>query len=240
MEYVASQLISAMGGVPVALIYVIAGVWVGLNSAGLNVPTEPVMLFVGSLAATVGTRGEAHAGRINVLLAILATAVGSVLFGVLAYVLGKRYGNQVIQRVGRYVGLPSTRADHIELWLRHRGLLGVTISRLVPLVRSFSALISGMAEIPMNTFLIGTFLGSAIYCGIWLLLGAWLGAEYVEVFRGLDHLGWFGVAAVVVLILAIWTLHRYGRFLALRQLAAHFHLFHHLRHKQATPGVADI
>jgi membrane protein DedA with SNARE-associated domain len=230
-----------MGGVPVALIYLIAALWVGLNSAGLNVPTEPVMLFVGSLAATARatTVATASHGRVNVPLAIFAMAVGSVLFGLLAYTLGQRYGNQAIQRFGRYVGLPSTRADHIELWLRHRGLTGITLSRLVPLVRSFSALISGMAEIPMRTFLIGTFVGSAIYCAIWLLLGAWLGSDYVEVFRGLDHLGWVGVASVVALVAIVWVIHRYGRHLALLQLASHFHLFHHLRHKQVTPGVAD-
>lgn len=240
MEQLANGLIAAMGGVPAGLIYVLVAAWVGLNSAGMNVPTEPVMLFVGSLATSTENTGAVHSARINIWLAIFVTAIGSLLFGLLAFALGKRYGNAVIGRVGRFVGLPSTRADHIELWLRHRGLLGITLSRLVPLVRSFSAFISGMAEIPMRTFLLGTFIGSAIYCGIWLGLGAWMGHEYVDVFRALDRLGWYGVALAVVVIVAIWVIHRYGRHLALRQLAAHFHLFHHLRHKQpATPGIAD-
>jgi membrane protein DedA with SNARE-associated domain len=53
MTNLVDHLIQILGSVPAFLVYVIAAVWMGLESAGIGVPIEPMMLFVGSLAAGV-------------------------------------------------------------------------------------------------------------------------------------------------------------------------------------------
>lgn len=217
MEQIFTQLIAVMSSVPLPLMYVIVALWVGVESAGIGVPIEPMMLFVGSLAA------EGHA---NAVLAIICTAVGCLAFAGLAYVIGKRTGTAAITRVGRYIGLNQTRADHIELWLRHRGAVGVLIARVTPMVRTFGSYIMGAADIPPATFALGTLAGSLVYCGIWIVVGNLLGDNYKAPLHYLDQIGAPGIAAVVGAILLYVVLHHiFGRF-TLHRIAVHFRRHH--------------
>lgn len=217
MEQIFTQLIDVMSGVPLPLVYIIVAVWVGVESAGIGVPIEPMMLFVGSLAAQ---------GHANPILAIAFTALGCLAFAGLAYVIGKRTGTAAIARVGRFIGLNQTRADHIELWLRHRGALGVLIARVTPMVRTFGSYIMGAADIAPATFALGTLAGSLVYCGVWIALGNALGDNYKAPLRYLDKIGAPGIAAVVGVVLLCALLHHFfGRF-TLHRIALHFRRHH--------------
>ncbi|HEV2235254.1 MAG TPA: DedA family protein [Ktedonobacterales bacterium] len=229
MEQLATQVIGALATVPVALIYVIAAIWVGIESDGIGVPVEPVMLFVGSLAA---------AGHISLPIAVLATGVGCVLLGTISFMLGRRFGPEVVKRVGRFVGLTPARADHLELWLRHRGLLGIILLRMTPLLRSFSSFICGTAEIAPVNFIIGTFVGSAVYSGIWIVLGNVLGDNYKAPLHFLDQLGPKGLLIPLGIIVVLFVAHRLaGRFAFLR-MALHFHRHHPGGHASGPPLTA--
>ena len=223
MEHIATQVIAALATVPVALIYVIAAAWVGVESNGIGVPVEPVMLFVGSLAT---------AGHVNLPIAILATGLGCMTLGTVSFVLGRRFGPKLVSRIGRFVGLTPARAEHLELWLRHRGLLGIILLRMTPLVRSFSSFICGTAEISPANFAIGTFIGSAIYSGAWIVLGFFLGEDYRAPLHFLDQLGLRGILIALAIVLLLFVLHRLaGRFAFLR-----FSHYFHRRHKQQHPS----
>jgi membrane protein DedA with SNARE-associated domain len=234
LEHLATIVINTLSGVPVALVYLIAAVWVGAECLGIGLPVEPVLLFVGSLAAA-----DNH-GKVNVALAIIVCAVGCLLFGFISYALGRRYGSKAVERYGRFIGLKPTRADHLELWLRHRGLLGVTALRLTPLLRSLGSFISGVADITVPTFSLGTLLGSAIYCGVWIVIGDLLGANYQTAFGYLDRVGPTGIAIVVAIVVVVIALHWLTGRLAFRRLARHFHVVHGKEHDPAHAGIADI
>jgi membrane protein DedA with SNARE-associated domain len=216
VEQLFSNLVAAMrADVPSPLIYVIASLWLGLESAGIGVPIEPMLLFVGSLA----TRG----GVVNPWLAAAATTLGCLAFSALAYAIGRRAGTKAIARVGRYIGLNEQRAEHIELWLRHRGAIGVLIARVTPMVRTFGSYMMGAADVPAAAFALGTLVGSAIYCGAFITLGAVLG--YERPLAALDTIGWKGVAVVVAVVL-VWIVghHAWGR-LTLQRIKLYYRQF---------------
>ncbi len=226
MEQLFTNLVSVMQSVPSPVIYVIAAVWMGLESAGIGVPIEPMMLFVGSLASPV-------AGSIvNPVLAIAACTLGCLAFASLAYAIGKRTGTAAIARVGRFIGLNQVRADHVELWLRRKGALGVFIARLTPMVRTFGSFVMGAADVPLPTFVLGTVAGSALYCSIFVTIGAVLG--YERPLKALDAVGWRGVAVVLAVVVLYIVLHRLWTHLTLRRLRAHF-----LRHRPVTTGAVS-
>lgn len=230
MEQIATELIKASNGLPVALIYVVASLWIGLECAGVGLPVEPIMLFLGSLAAA-----DNH-GKVNAWLAILVTSLVCILFGIFSYAVGRRYGSKFVNRFGRFVGLKPARADHIELWLRHHGAVGVTVIRAVPLARTWCSIISGIADVAVPGFALGTFVGSAIYCAIWIILGDILGANYQVALKYFDRFGLAGIAIAVGIIIAIIVLHWLLGRLAYFHLARHFHLHHHAQHAQSVPN----
>ncbi|HLZ23494.1 MAG TPA: DedA family protein [Ktedonobacterales bacterium] len=207
MEQLFSNLISLMSSVPLPLVFLIVAVWVGAESAGIGVPIEPMMLFAGSLAA------QSKNPIVEVAFFIVCTALGCLVFASIAYEIGKRVGTTAITKVGRFIGLNKTRADHIELWLRHRGGLGVFIARETPMVRTFGSYMMGAADIPPTTFALSTFGGSLVYCGIWIVLGNILGANYTQALGYLGKIGTPGILIAVGVVLAVMVLHHFaGRF----------------------------
>lgn len=230
MANLATQLIASMNGIPAVAIYLLAAAWVGLESAGIGVPIEPVMLFVGSLAA---------AGHVNVVVSILAMGVGCVAFGSAAYLIGRRFGAETITRFGRFVGLTPARADHIELWLRHRGAPGVILLRVTPFVRTFGSFIAGVSDIQYPLFALGSLLGSLAYCASWVIVGDLLGKNYRAPLEYLDRLDGRGVAVVVAVIVVVVVLHHFWGRIAMWRLAIHFHRHHQKEHAQVAGGMMD-
>jgi membrane protein DedA with SNARE-associated domain len=226
VEQIVHSLLVTLAAVPPLAVYLIAAGWLGAESAGIGLPIEIMLLFVGSLASQ---------GKVSAIGAILATSLGCLLFAALAYAIGRRAGTVAITRVGRFVGLNQVRADHIELWLRHRGALGVFIARETPMVRTYSSYIMGAAEIGVPAFLLGTFLGALIYNGVFIVLGNLLGADYERPLHALDQFGLGGVALVAVAVALLLLLHHFWGRLTLRRIAAHFHR-HHATHHLATPA----
>ncbi|MGO8949187.1 MAG: DedA family protein [Ktedonobacterales bacterium] len=220
MTNLVNHLIQILGSVPAILVYLIAAVWMGLESAGIGVPIEPMMLFVGSLAAGMHP-------HISLPLAILSATVGCLVFSSLAYVIGERVGTTAIARAGRYAGLNQERADHIELWLRHRGAIGVFIARETPMVRTYGSFVMGAARIPLRTFLIATFLGSLLYTAIFITLGEVLGANYRAPLSWLDsHVGPGAFVIVIGIVVALLVLYHFGARLARYRLALHYRRHH--------------
>jgi membrane protein DedA with SNARE-associated domain len=223
VEHFVSQLIAALGSVPLPVIYLIAAVWMGLESSGIGVPIEPVLLFLGSLAAQ---------GSVNLPLMIVCASVGCLAGATLAYAIGRCVGMATVARFGRYVGLTQARIEHIDAWLRHRGSLGVFLLRLTPVIRTFGSFVVGEADIPIPVFVVGTLAGAVVYNGVWAILGNFLGANYRAPLHFLDQFGSRGVALAVVVVLVVVGLHHFWGRLALRRMAVHFH-----RHHQHTPAV---
>ncbi len=168
MEQFIQHILQVMGTVPAVAVYGIIAVWVGLESSGIGLPIEPLMLFAGSLT----TQAQSD---VNLILAIVAASAGCLIFSSVAYIIGDRLGTPAIARVGRYVGLTQARADHIELWLQHRGAFGVFIARETPIVRTYGSFIMGAAKIGLPTFVLGT--ASWLAALLWRCHRDWRGAR---------------------------------------------------------------
>lgn len=226
MEQLFTQAISLMSTVPSPLVYVIAALWVGIESAGIGVPIEPMMLFVGSLA----TRGS-----LNLILTIAVVSVGCLACSTIAYLIGRRAGTAAVADVGRFVGLNRARADHLELWLRHRGAFGVFIARITPMVRTFGSYIMGAADVPPAIFILGTLAGAVLYCGAWIVAGFALGDNYKAPLHYLDQFGTTGILIVVGIVVVVLVIHHFwGRF-TFHRIAVHFR-----RHQAKVPAQAAV
>lgn len=217
-------ILTTLGNVPVLLVYAIVAVWIGVDVAGIPLPMEPVLLFVGALGA---------AGRSSIVLAIASAMLGSLAFATVAYYLGGRYGKSAITRVGCHVGFTEERADHMEVWLRRRGAVGVLIASVSPVIRTFSGYIMGIAEVPRGIFAVGVLAGSLLYSTLWIVVGRVLGANYRAPLRYVDRLGLYGIVVIAVVIGASIALHRVWGEASRQQVAAHFH-----RHQQAVAQAA--
>ncbi len=152
-----------------------AGLFVAMTLANIGAPvgSEIVLPAAGALAAT----GHLSSVWLAIVLAILAELVGQSI----AYAVGRFGGRPFIDRYGKYVRFHHRDMERVERFFSRYGKFAIFICRFIPVVRGVVGIPAGIAEMPLGAFYLWTFLGSAIFCGGLILLGAALGTHADQV-----------------------------------------------------------
>lgn len=159
------------------------------------IPSEAVLPGAGFLA---------YDGRMNVWLAVLGATAGAVLGAWIWWVIGRWLGRDRTRAlVGRIPLLDTDDFDKAEKFFLKWGSLAVLLGRCVPLVRSFISIPAGIERMRFWSFTLYTFVGSAVWNGIWIGLGFAFGPAIKPVLAE-----WSGVLSNLVLVviglLVVW------------------------------------
>ena len=157
-----------------------------LESCGIPFPSEVVMPTAGLLAA---------AGHMNLVAAIFAGALGTLVGSLIAYGLAARFGEPLLLGPGRYIGI---RRHHLELadgWFQRWGLWAVFFGRVLPVVRTYISFPAGLARVDLRWFSILTFAGALPWCAALALVGYELGKNYDRISGPVEK------AAIVIALL---------------------------------------
>ena len=161
------QIILALGYPGIALVMLIENLFP-------PIPSEVVMPFAGFLA---------QQGKLNLVAAIAAGTLGSVMGAVVLYYIGRWADEPVIRaflrRWGRYITVTEDELDRIMKVFDKYGQPIIFFGRLIPIVRSLISVPAGMDRMPLGRFLLFTTLGSAIWSSVLAYAGVVL-AEHWE------------------------------------------------------------
>jgi len=177
-----------------------------IESACIPLPSEVIMPFAGYLVSI---------GKINLIGAATAGALGCNVGSTIAYFVAAKGGRGVIERWGKYVLISRAELERTDRFFARYGAATVFFGRLLPVVRTFIAFPAGLARMPMLKFQIYTFLGSWPWCFALAYAGYVLGVRWDSdpTFRKLFH---DFDAAIAVLLVAgfawlIWSRWRESR-----------------------------
>ena len=189
-----THLIIAVGYPGVALL-------MGIESACIPLPSEIVMPFAGYVVSM---------GKMNLLVAATAGAIGCNLGSVVAYWIGAYGGRPLVERFGRYVLMSHKDLDRVDHYFQKYGEITVLVGRLLPVVRTFIALPAGIARMPQLRFHIYTFLGSWPWCFALAYVGMKAGASWNDPHSALKQVLHKADAAIILVILVgivwfVWT-----------------------------------
>jgi membrane protein DedA with SNARE-associated domain len=175
-----------------------------ISAMGIPVGAEAAILLGGALAS-------GHIGRgvhpLNLALVILAATAAELLGSFFGYLVGRRGGRPLVDRLGRYILLTNRDLDRAESWFARRGDILVLVGRFVPLLRSFISLAAGLGEMAIVKFTFFTAIGCAIWCTALAAVGYSVGSSYNHVLNGFSSVG-YGVGAAVALAMAGLLVHR--------------------------------
>ena len=116
--------------------YLAVALGVGLESMGLPIPGETILVVAAVYAAT-------HTG-LNIWLIVVTASMGAIIGDNLGYWLGSRFGYPLLLRFGPRVGLSEGRIKVGQyLFLRH-GSKVVFLGRFVALLRIIAAFLAGV------------------------------------------------------------------------------------------------
>lgn len=168
------------------------------------IPSELIMPLAGFVAA----RGE-----LNLVLAIIAGMLGSILGALPWYYAGALLGQARLKRIadkhGRWLTVSADDIDHVARWFQRHGGSAVFLGRLVPAIRTLISVPAGITRMPLPPFLLYSSAGSLIWTSALALAGFVLQKQYLVVAQYLDPVS----KGVVVFIVAayLYRLLRHGR-----------------------------
>jgi membrane protein DedA with SNARE-associated domain len=152
----------AAHGVPVVFAVVF------LDQLGLPIPTAPVLLGFGAMAAE---------GRLDPVLSLAAALAGSVAADLVWYALGRRWGRRAVAFLCRISLEPDSCVSRTEGLLVRRGLKSLLIAKFVPGYDTVAPALAGLMRVDVGRFALWTAAGGAIwlvaFCGAgWVFHGA--------------------------------------------------------------------
>src|ERR1700704_1491836 len=184
----------ASGGL-IAIFVTMAG-----ESAGLPISSEVVVPLGGALASQ---------GKLSFVAVVAASSLGNLAGSLVAYLLTKRYGEQVIlSRAGRWMGLSRGHLRLANRFFGRYGVWAVFLGRLLPVVRTYISFPAGLSRVRLLTFITATLLGAIPWNFALAYAGFKLGQHYEVVGKYLGPVA-IPVAILVVVLLGVgWW---YGR-----------------------------
>jgi membrane protein DedA with SNARE-associated domain len=169
LDHVISLLASWIVAVISAGGYLGIAALMAIESACIPLPSEIIMPFAGYLVSL---------GRLSLIGAATAGALGCNLGSTIAYVVAAKGGRKVIERWGAYVLIRPVELDRAQKFFARYGAITVFVGRLLPVIRTFISFPAGLARMPMLKFQIYSFVGSWPWCFALAYVGMLLGARW--------------------------------------------------------------
>jgi membrane protein DedA with SNARE-associated domain len=193
--HIAVRTIAAVIGYPAA------GLGILVESAGIPFPGETMTIAAAAYAAT---------GALDVRIVALIAAFGSFVGANLGYVAGYRGGRPFVERFSHQLRLNPGHMARTEAFFARYGAATVLFGRFILGLRTWSALMAGMARMPFWRFQTASAVGALVWATAVSLIGFYLGENWSVVTRLVEYLGVGGVVVVLLVILGLWLLRRHA------------------------------
>ena len=181
--------------------YVGVGLVVALESMGLPLPGETVLLAAAAYAGA--------GGPLNLPGVIGAAAAGAILGDTVGYWLGRLAGLPLLERYGRYVWLSRRKVDRARAFFERHGAKTVFLGRFVAFLRMFAALLAGVGKMPYGQFLVYNVLGGVCWAVVMGGLGYTLGRNLPLLERSVRWLGLGGAGVLILMAASLLYLRRH-------------------------------
>ncbi|MBA2285261.1 MAG: DedA family protein [Ktedonobacteraceae bacterium] len=151
------------------LIYLIVAVFLLLESCGVPIVNNTLLLFTGALVSM---------GYLNPVPLLFAAIGGSIAGACLAYKIGERGGRRGLLRLAARVRLDEQKVRLAENWFQRSGAWMIFFSRVTPFVRPFACFLGGIAMMPFKRFFAAALSGSVLWCVLAVSVGMLLGRHW--------------------------------------------------------------
>jgi membrane protein DedA with SNARE-associated domain len=137
----------------------------------LPIPSDFLVVFA-------GTTADRSLPRLVLFFVALTVASGVGASGL--YAMVRRGGRPLVERFGSYVHLGPEQLARAEALLSRSGWGGIAVGRATPGLRYATVIACGLLEVSYPRFVTATLVGSSVYVGAFLALGAIFGPTVLE------------------------------------------------------------
>lgn len=171
------------------------------------IPSEPVLLLAGALAASQGW---------NFLWLLALSVLISVAGACVLYLLGRwmdveRLSKLLDHKIFRILRLKPESLEKANAWFEKYDSLAVFVCRFIPVVRALISLPAGMAHMNIGKFIILTAAGSLIWNAALIGCGMAVGNAWDTILPIIQHYVWLFALLAIALLGGYIILKRYRR-----------------------------
>jgi membrane protein DedA with SNARE-associated domain len=164
-----------------------------LEACCIPISSEVIFGFAGVLA---------YQGHLNLALVIIIGTLAELAGSYVSYAVGRVAERPVIERLGRYLLITRRDISRAERFLAGRGGWAIPVGRVLPLLRSFTSLVAGIAGVPALRFGVLSLIGTVVYVAAMSSIGYAVGPAWNRVASDLSVAGYVTAAAVVLAVVA--------------------------------------
>src|SRR3989441_10725899 len=139
--------------------YLAVFVFVGVESIGIPVPGETMLVTAAIYAGTTG--------RLSIFWVIVASAAGAIVGDNIGYVIGRTGGHRVPKRYGRYTRPEEDRLRLGQYLFHKHGPKAVFFRRFISVLRLFAAFLPGLHHMHWRRFLFFNAAGGIIWAALY-------------------------------------------------------------------------
>jgi membrane protein DedA with SNARE-associated domain len=168
-----------------------------LEACCVPIPSEITFGFAGVLA---------YQGHLNLPLVIILGTLAELAGSFVSYGAGRVGERPLVERLSRYLLITAADMDRAERFMARRGTWAIPVGRAMPLIRSFTSVVAGLARVPALRFGVLSLAGTVVYASLIASIGYALGSAWNGIATGLSVAGWIlgvvvvaGIAAFLVI-----------------------------------------
>jgi len=165
----------------------------------------PLMIIEGPVV-TILSAMLASFGILNVWVVLIFSMLGDIIGDVALYWLGKKWGMDFVDKVGKYMGITRKLVLKMEKYFQSHG--GKTIFA----VKSTTGLCwatfvaAGIVRMDFRKFLKYSIMGGVVWSGFLVIMGYFYGYMWKQIGQYIEWAGWLilGLALVSFLIITFY------------------------------------
>src|SRR5438874_3581363 len=180
-----------------------------IEQMGVPLPATPWLLAAGALAG---------AGKMNWVVALGASAFGSVVADFIWFYLGRHYGNRVLNLLCRISLEPDSCVRRTQDVFTRYGMRGVVAAKFIPGLSTLAPPLAGSSGVSAARFFSFDGVGSLLYGGAFILVGVLFSHQLEQVIDALASLGGSALALVAGLVALYLGYKYFQRHRLLREL----------------------
>ncbi len=162
-----------------------------VEQMGIPLPASPWLLAAGALGVT---------GKPYWYVALASGAAGSLLADTIWFHLGRYGGQRILNLLCRVSLEPDSCVRRTQGLFEKYGMRGVIAAKFIPGLSTLAPPMAGNSGIKFHRFIFFDALGSVLYTGCFILVGAIFSRQLDQVLAALESLGSSALALVIGLI----------------------------------------
>lgn len=180
--------------IPPMAVYLIAGLAVGIESLGVPIPGETILVA----AAILSSRHEVSVSPHGIAI---AAVLGAVIGDTIGYTIGRRYGERLFTYLERRFPHHFSRdlVDYAEHIFKRWGMAAVFVGRFIALLRIFAGPLSGSLKMHYPRFLLANATGAICWAGGTTYLVYYIGTAAEQYLKNFSYVA-LGVAILIGLL----------------------------------------